>query len=342
MPGQFSLSVILYVYYNHHVFSNFDHHHKTGHSSHSSVFAQDRYRNKSRSAESVTSSPYMYELSHVHVETGPANYRHTNGDEDTIDSDNEDIRHDLKGTPISSRKGSYSASEHKTVNSHSRSNGRPYLTHAYSDTYSDDNQYSDDNLSKTSEISDATVYPNRNLLSEMCGGELPPILSLGDHEDDDDIVINNPYYVEPKSDEVSPKRSRKRSIDLEALTTLESSGEYDHHPKQPVYKQRFGAPPSASKNHKLLRKTKSELNLEDATKIVRNSRHHHSHKHQSKSRIDLREATKLGQSDLAKVSYHHGSLAREPHYSSSPKILDSRESSSRESSSKLERLTSLT
>jgi len=288
----------------------------------------------------------MYELPHVHVETGPTSYRQTYSDDDTIDSDNEDIRHDLKGTPINSRRGSYSASELKTVNTHSHSNGQPYLTHAFSDAYSDDNQYSDDNLSKASELSDATVYTNRDLLSEMCGGELPPILSLGDHEDDDDIVITNPYYVEPK--EVSPKRSRKRnSLDLEALTTLDSSGENHHQPKQPILKH-SGAPPSSSKNHKLLRKTKSELNLEDATKIraVRNTRHYPSHKHQSKSRIDLREATKLGQSDLAKVSYHHNhnSLGRQPHYSSSPKILDSKETSIKErtGSSKLERLTSLT
>jgi len=340
-------------------FSNFDYRHKPGHSSHSSVFAQERYRNKSRSTESVTNSPYMYELPHVHVETAPASYINTYSDDDTIDSDNEDVRHDLKGTPINSRRGSYSASDIKRVSIHSHSNGRPYLTNAHSDASSDDNQYSDDNLSKTSEISDATVYPNRNFLSEMCGSELPPILSLGDHENDEDVVIANPYYVEPK--EVSPKRSRKRnSLDLEALTTLDSSGDHNHHPKkQPTYK-RSGPPPSSSKNHKLLRKTKSELNLEDATKIVRNTRHHHSHNHQSKSRIDLREATRLGQSDLAKVSYHYNSLGRQPphyssspkildsgekpHYSSSPKILDSRETSSREStiSSKLERLTSLT
>jgi len=324
------------------MFSNFDHNHKPGHSSHSSVFAQERYRHKSRSTESVMSSPFMYELPHVHVEAGPTNYRQPTGDEDTIDSDSEDIRHDLKGTPIGSRRGSYSSIEHRKVNFNPLSNGRAYGTHPLYDSNSDDNQYTDDNISKTSEISDATVYPNRNLLSEMCGGELPPILSLGDHEDDDDVVLTNPYYVEPKNEEVSPRRSRKRSLDLEALTTLDPNGEHDSYPKQPVYNTRSGAPPSSSKNHKLLRKTKSELNLEDATKIVRNTRYHHPHKHHSKSRIDLREATKIGQSDLAKVSYHHRSLGRQPHYSSSPKILDSRESSSREMSSKLERLTSLT
>lgn len=290
------------------------------------MYAQERYRHKSRSAESVSGGPYHYELPFVHIETAPEAYTHsTNGDDDTIDSESEDIRHDLKGTPTSSRRGSLSTIE------------QPAMTSFYP-AKKDEQQWSDYNSDNNEdETSSDIVYSNRNLLNEMCGGELPPILSLGDYEDDENLVIVNPYnptlYSEsnhvPNKD-ASPRRTAtaRSNINLEALTTLESSGEYT--PKQtiPNYRRKHMSRSSAGKNHKALRKAKSEINLEDATKIVGAARYP---RHQSKSRIDLKEATKLGhsRSDAARVSHQH----RKPYHSSSPRILDS--------SSRLERLTSL-
>lgn len=266
--------------------------------------------------------PCQYELPFIPTETPPEAYVHnTNGDEDTIDSESEDIRRDLKGTPTSSHPESQSAaSDHVMTNFYPRTADH----HHWSDYSSDNN---DD------ETSSDIVYPNNNLVNDMCSGELPPILSLGDYEDDENVVIVNPYnyptfysessHMIPNKD-ASPRRSgTTKSINLEALTTLESSGEYTPKPTVPNYRRKQSRY-AAGKNHKLLRKTKSELNLEDATKIAGGTRYP---KHQSKSRIDLKEATKLAShSGVARVNHHH----TKPHHSSTPRILDS--------SSKLERL----
>ena len=260
--------------------------------------------------------PCQYELPFVPSETAPEAYVHS------INS--EDIRRDLRGTPTSSHPESQSAAvdNHDTV----MASFYPHTAdhHHWSDYSSDNN---DD------ETSFDIVYPNKNL-DDMCSGELPPILSLGDYEDDENVVIVNPYnyptfYSEsshiPNKD-ASPRRSgtTKSNINLEALTTLESSGEYTPKPTVPNYRRKQSRY-AAGKNHKLLRKTKSELNLEDATKIAGGTTY------PSKSRIDLKEATKLAShsSGVARVNHHH----RKPHHSSTPRILDS--------SSRLERLTSL-
>lgn len=253
---------------------------------------------------------YHYELPFVHIEATPEAYtRNINGDDDTIDSESEDIRHDLKGTPTNSRRPSYST-------------GSEYATTSFYPQR--DPNWSDCDSNKDETSSD-TVYPNKSLLNELCDGHLPPILSLGDYEDEgDDVVITNPYlYSDHIPVNASPKRSAKGTINLEALTTLESSGEYGAPPQQyiPNYRRKH------SKSHKALRKTKSELNLEDATKITGAARYYHTY--QSKSRIDLREATRLGHSDTARVNHQH----RKAFHTSTPKILDS--------SSKLERLTAL-
>ena len=317
-----SLIILGQFYYGHHyIMINYVSFYSYKPKGHSSVYAQERYRHKSRSVESV-SGPYHYEIPFVHVEQAPEAYVHsTNGDEDTIDSESEDIRRDLKGTPTSSRPESQSAADHETI----MTSFYPQTDHHWSD-YSSDND--------EDETSSDIVYPNKSLINDMCTGELPPILSLGDYEDDEDVVIVNPYnhptfYSEsvhiPNKD-ASPKRTAT-NINLEALTTLETSGEYTPKQSVPNYRRKQSRY-AAGKNHKLLRKTKSELNLEDATKIAGVTRYP---KHQSKSRIDLKEATKLaaGHSDVTRVNHHH----RKPHYSSTPRILDS--------SSKLERLTSL-
>ena len=292
------------------------------------MYAQERYRHKSRSVESMN-GPYQYEMPFVPIEEPPEAYVCTNGDEDTIDSKGEVIRRDLKGTPTSSYPESQSAADHEAI-----------MTSFYPQTDAADHQWSDYSSDNSDdETSSDIVYPNKSLVNDMCSGELPPILSLGDYEDDENVVIINPYnYPTIYSDHIpnkdtSPRRTAttKSNINLEALTTLESSGEYtDYAPKPSVPNyQRKQSRYAAGKNHKLLRKTKSELNLEDATKIAGATRYP---KHQSKSRIDLKEATKLaaaGHSDVARVNHHH----RRPHQSSTPRILDS--------SSKLERLTSL-
>lgn len=265
--------------------------------------------------------PYHYELPFVHIETAPEAYTH-NGDDDTIDSESEDIRRDLKGTPTSSRRESLSTT-----------NEQPLMTSFYPkrDEHHQWSDYNSDN--NEDETNSDIVYSNRNLLNEMCGGELPPILSLGDYEDDDNLVIANPYnptlYPEskhiPNKDE-SPRRSgnTRNSINLEALTTLESSGEYTPKQSIPNYRRKQSSRSTVGKN---LRKAKSEINLEDATKIAGAARYP---RHQSKSRIDLKEATKLSHSQSdARVRHQH----RKPYHSSSPRMLDS--------SSKLERLTSL-
>ena len=296
------------------------------HKGHSSVYARERYRNQLRSAESMN-GPYHYELPFVHIEMAPEAYIHsTNGDDDTIDSESEDIRHDLKGTPTSSRRGSFSTTEEPTKMT-------SFYPQKEEKQWSD---YDDGGDSNKDETNSDIVYTNRNLVDEMCGAELPPILSLGDYEDDDNVVIVNPYnptfYSEsnpiPNKDE-SPRRhtTTRGNINLEALTTLESSGEY-YTPKQSIPNYRRKQTPRSSavgKNNKVIRKAKSEINLEDATKIGGASRYP---RHPNKSRIDLKEATKLGH------SHSDGYQYRRTHYSSNPRILDS-------SSSKLERLTSL-
>lgn len=290
------------------------------HKGHSSVYAQERYRNKSRSAESVN-GPYHYELPFIHIETAPEAYTHSiNGDDDTIDSESEDIRRDLKGTPTSSRRGSLSATEQPTK-----------MTSFY--PQKEEHHWSDyDGDSNQDETDSDIVYSNRKLVDEMCGAELPAILSLGDYEDDDNVIIVNPYnptfYSESNPIDESPRRHTiaKSNINLEALTTLQSSGEYT--PKQSVPNYRRKQMPRSSavgKNNKVLRKAKSEINLEDATKIGGASRYP---KHPHKSRIDLKEATKLGH------SHSDGYQYRRPHHSSTPRILNN-------TSSRLERLTSL-
>jgi len=261
-------------------------------------------------------SPYRYELPFVHIQdTSPEAYtRNVNGDDDTIDSESEDIRRDLKGTPTSSRRGSYSTPEHERVKSF-----YPQRDHQDWSDHNDDK--------KEDETNSDIVYPNKSLLNELCSGDLPPILSLGDYEDDENVVIENPFCYESNNvTKNSPKRNTttKSNIDLEALTTLESVGAHkpNYRRKQATHPVMHGRP----RHHKMLRKTKSELNLEDATKIVGATRYPN---HQSKSRIDLREATKLSHSNVARVSHHH----RIPHHASSSRILDS--------PSTLERLTSL-
>ena len=277
------------------------------------------------------SSPYHYELPFVHIETAPEAYTHSaNGDDDTIDSESEDIRHDLKGTPTSSRHGSLSIANEQPTK----------MTSFY--PQKEEPQWSDydDGDSNKDETNSDIVYTNRNLVDEMCGAELPPILSLGDYEDDDNVVIVNPYKYNPTfysesnpvpSKDESPRRhtTTKSNINLEALTTLESSGEY-YTPKQSIPNYRRKQAPRSSavgkNNNKVLRKAKSEINLEDATKIRGASRYP---RHPNKSRIDLKEATKLGHSHSDGYQYN-----KRTHHSSTPRILDS-------SSSKLERLTSL-
>ena len=294
------------------------------------MYAQDKYRRKSRSVESMT-SPYQYELPpYVHVESAPEAYTaHTiyGGDEDTIDSESEDIRRDLRGTPTSGHRESQlvTAADHE-----------PAMTSFYPQAEAMEHQWSDYN-SDTDETNSDTVYTNTSIINETYAEELPPILSLGDYEDDDNIVITNPYnatfYSESDhipSKDMSPRQTAtaKSNIDLGALTTLESSGEYTPKESVPNYR-RYGKQSryAAAKNHKAaLRKTKSELNLEDATKIAGNVRYP---RHQSKSRIDLKEATKLNHSNVARTNYNYG----KPHHSSTPRILNT--------SSKLERLTSL-
>ena len=274
--------------------------------------------------------PYQYELplNSVHFENPPEAYVHNGGDEDTIDSESEDIRRDLRGTPTSSHPESQSAAgDHETMMTSYYPHTADMSDHHHWSDYSSDNNDED-------ETSSDIVYPNKSLVNDMCTGELPPILSLGDYEDDENVVIINPYnhptfYSEsghiPNKD-ASPRRSgtTKGTINLEALTTLESSGEYTPKPNVPNYRRKQSRY-AAGKNHKLLRKTKSEVNLEDATKIAGGTRYP---KHQSKSRIDLKEATKLA-SHSGMANYRHSKL----HHSSTPRILDS--------SSKLERLTSL-
>ena len=301
---------------------------KNDHKGHSSVYAQDRYRHKSRSVESMT-GPYQYELPpYVHVESAPEAYMaHTiNGDEDTIDSESEDICRDLRGTPTSGHRESQlvTAADHK-----------PAMTSFYPQAEAAEHQWSDYN-SDTDETNSDIVYTNKSFVNETYAEELPPILSLGEYEDDENIVITNPYnatfYSESDhipSKDISPRRTAtaKSNIDFGALTTLESTGgEYTPKESVPNY-QRKQSRYAAAKNHKAaLRKTKSELNLEDATKIAGNVRYP---RHQSKSRIDLKEATKLNHSNVARANNHQS----KPHHSSTPRILNT--------SSKLERLTSL-
>lgn len=288
------------------------------------MFAQERYRNKSRSAESV-GSQYHYELPFVHIEPAqPEAYTHTNGDEDTIDSESEDIRRDLTGTPTNSHhSSSHSTSDHLMTSFY------PQKDHQQWSDYDSDNNNDETN----SDI----VYSNKTPLNELNNEGLTPILSLGDYEDDDNIVIANPsiptFYSESNcipNSKASPRRSAatKGGINLEALTTLESSGEY-HVPKQstPNYQRKYTSRSAVDRNHKALRKAKSEINLEEATKIVGATAKYHKHH----SRIDLQEATKLAHSDVrrANTSPQH----RKPHHSSSSRLLDS--------SSRLERLTSL-